>query len=110
MSVKIYSNLVKSWTHKNEIYLNNYLHEIMKWTENVMWRSHAAISFTFILALLRSSGGLPSVYPSSCQICAKDFAPGQESFSPGGAKDFNPGQEAKVKGDAKDFAPGELKK
>jgi hypothetical protein len=63
-----------------------------------------------ILALLSSSGDLPSVYPLSCQICAKDFAPGHESFSPGGAKDFDPGQEAKVQGDAKDFAPGELKK
>jgi hypothetical protein len=33
MCVNIYSNLVKSWTDKNEIYLNSYSHEMMKWTE-----------------------------------------------------------------------------
>ena len=68
----------------------------------------AATTFTWILTLLSSSGSLPSVYESSYQNCAKDFASGQESFSQGGAKDFNPGQETKV--NAKDFAPGELKK
>lgn len=43
-----------------------------------------------------------------CAECAKDFAPGHESKSPGDAKNIAPGQKAQGSG-AKDFAPGQEK-
>jgi hypothetical protein len=51
---------------------------------------------------------------TTCQGCAKDFAPGTEAKSPGDASNFGPGQEAKAppvpcQNCAKDFAPGQEK-
>jgi hypothetical protein len=54
----------------------------------------------------------------TCDVCAKDFAPGQLSKDIGlPAKDFAPGYEAKLApapcsacNGASDFAPGQLKK
>jgi hypothetical protein len=56
----------------------------------------------------------PAYGPStSCNNCAKDFAPGQEAENPGGAKDFAPGQEADRPGwdpnGAPKYAPGQVK-
>jgi len=67
-----------------------------------------AISFTFAFVGLLCSHEIlrPACVHTSCQTCAKDFAPEQEQEFPGEAEDFAPVQEAENPADAKDLDPG----